>query len=137
MGKNFDLTQTWRYNTILHEPKKREMGLLCLVKGHFWIIWRYHSVSMFTFCLETTVSETIGWERPCCYGNFFPKVSFRKYLITAMFKVLYQQLQGTLTTAFEGHLATEDFTGIDQHRCQTCTKTFDLLMYASLSLNQT
>ena len=54
-----------------------------------------------------------------------------------MFKVLYQQLQGTLTTAFEGHLATEDFTGIDQHRCQTCTKTFDLLMYASLSLNQT
>ena len=40
---------------------------------------------------------------------FFPKVSFRKYLITAMFKVLYQQLRGNLTTAFERHLTTEYF----------------------------
>ena len=43
-----------------------------------------------------------------CYV-FFPKVSFRKYLITAMFKVLYQQLRGNLTTAFERHLITEYF----------------------------
>ena len=43
---------------------------------------------------------------------FFPKVSFRKYLITAMFKVLYQQLRGNLTTAFERHLTTEYFMNI-------------------------
>ena len=36
-----------------------------------------------------------------------PKVSFRKCLITAMFKVLYQQSRVNLTTAFERHLATE------------------------------
>ena len=61
-----------------------------------------------------------------CYGNFFWKVPFREYLITAMFKVLRQQLRGTLTTAFERHLTTEDdFTDMDQHRCQACTNTFD------------
>ena len=41
---------------------------------------------------------------------FFSKVSFRKYLITAVSKVLFQQLRGTLTPAFESHLKTEDFT---------------------------
>ena len=43
---------------------------------------------------------------------FFAKVSFREYLITAMFKVLYQQLRGNLTTAFERHLTTEYFMNI-------------------------
>ena len=53
-----------------------------------------------------------------------------------MFKVLSQQLQGTLTTAFDRHLAMEDFTDMDQHRCRACTKILDLLLYASLSLKQ-
>ena len=66
---------------------------------------------------------------------FFSKVSFRKYLITAMFKVLSQHLRGIFTTAFERHLIIEYFTDIDQRMCQTCTKTFNLL-YASLSLKQ-
>ena len=35
--------------------------------------------------------------------NFFSKVSFRKYLSTAMFKVLSQKLQDTLTMAYERH----------------------------------
>ena len=67
---------------------------------------------------------------------FFPKVSFREYLITAMFKILPQRLRGTLTTALERHLAIEDFTEMDQHRCQACTNTFDLLLHASFSLKQ-
>ena len=66
---------------------------------------------------------------------FLWKVSFRKYLITAMFKVLSRQLQGTLT--FERHLKINDFTGMDQHSCQACTNIFDLLLYASLPLIQT
>ena len=38
-----------------------------------------------------------------CYGHFFffKKVPFEKYLITAMFKNLSQQLRCTLATAFE------------------------------------
>ena len=71
-----------------------------------------------------------------CYGNFFSKVSFRKYLITAMFKFLPQQLRGTLTTAVKRQLTIEGFTDMDQHRCQACTNTFDLLLYASFSLKQ-
>ena len=43
---------------------------------------------------------------------FFPKVSFRKYLITAMFKVIYQQSRVNLTTAFEIHLITEYFIDV-------------------------
>ena len=49
---------------------------------------------------------------------FFSKDSFQKYLITAMFKVLSQQIRSTLTTTFERHLTIEDFTNMDQHRCQ-------------------
>ena len=57
-------------------------------------------------------------------------MSFRK------FKVLSQQLRGTLTTAFERHVKIEDFTEMDQHRRRAYINTFDLLLYASLSLNQ-
>ena len=66
----------------------------------------------------------------------FLEVSFRKYLITAMFRSFSQQLRDNLTTAFEIHLTIEDFTDINQHRCQACTKTFELLLYVSLSLKQ-
>ena len=66
--------------------------------------------------------------------KFFSRVSFRKHLITAMFKFLSQQLQETLTMAYERHPQIEDFTEMDQRRCRACTKTFDLLLHASLSL---
>ena len=66
-----------------------------------------------------------------------PNDENRNYLITVMFKVLSQELGDTLTTAFERHLTIEDFTDMDQHRCRACTSTFDLLLYAFLSLEQT
>ena len=47
------------------------------------------------------------------YGNFFFEST-----ITAMFKVLSQQLQGTLTTAFERHFTIEGFMDMNQHKCQ-------------------
>ena len=42
----------------------------------------------------------------------FPKKSFQKSLITAMFKVLYQQSRVNLTAEFERHLTTEYFMDI-------------------------
>ena len=39
------------------------------------------------------------------------------YLITAMFKVLSQQLQGKLATAFDRHCTAEDCADMDRHRC--------------------
>ena len=59
--------------------------------------------------------------------KFVSKVPFRTYLITAMFKVLFQQLQDTLTMAYERHPPVEGFTDMDQRRCRACTKAFDLL----------
>ena len=56
-------------------------------------------VSIFSFCKETTVIERKQWDGNdfcrCyrCYGNIFSKVSFRKYLVTAMFKVLSQNYE--------------------------------------------
>ena len=47
----------------------------------------------------------------------FWKVPFRNYLITANFKVLSQELRGTLTTAFERQLTVENLTDMDHHRC--------------------
>ena len=40
----------------------------------------------------------------------FLKVLFYKYLITAIFKVLFQQPKGKSATEFEQNVATEDFT---------------------------
>ena len=36
----------------------------------------------------------------------------------------------------QSFFSIEDFTDIEQHRCRACTKTFELLLYASLSLRQ-
>ena len=62
---------------------------------------------------------------------FFPKLSFRVYLITTMCNVLYQQLRGTLITVFERHLTTEDFTNIvvkPAPRYLTCNCMYVLCM---------
>ena len=105
------------------------------------MIWKCHGIPCFHFYFlfrsngkREQVNEN-DYRR--YYGNFFfLKVSFQKYLITVIFKILSQQLRRTLTVAFERQLTIEDFTDMDQYRCRACTKTFDLLLYASLSLKQ-
>ena len=110
---------------------------LVLSRADFWMVWTCHGIPCFHFyliCLEQLYKRIIGWKRlPSLLCFFFSKVSLRKYLITAMFKVLYQQLRGTLTTAFERHLTIKDFTNIG---CQACTKTFNLLSYYCFSFSQ-
>ena len=57
-------------------------------------------VSIFIFCLEPTLREQLDendFRR--CYGFFLSTVL--KLLDQAIFKVLSQQLQDTLTTVFE------------------------------------
>ena len=62
---------------------------------------------------------------------FFSKVSFRMYLITAIFKVLYDQLRGTLTTAFERHLTTDDFTDIGVKPAPRHLTYYSMLLFLS------
>ena len=56
ISENFDLTQTWRCNTILHEPSKRKMDSFWVEVTFEWyegtIVFR---VFIFIFCLETTI----------------------------------------------------------------------------------
>ena len=59
------------------------------------------SVSIFIFRLEQTVREQLDEnDFRHCYGIFFES-TILKLLDQAMFKVLSQQLQDTLTTVFE------------------------------------
>ena len=71
-------------------------------------------VSIFTFSLETTVRENnwMGTTSAAVRVIFFESV-LRNYLITAMMKVLSQQLRTTLATTFEKDLTDEDFTDMD------------------------
>ena len=62
---------------------------------------------------------------------FFSKVSFRMYLITAIFKVLYHQLRGTLTTAFERRLTIEDFTDIGVKPTSRHLTYYSMLLFLS------
>ena len=58
-------------------------------------------VSIFVFCLEPTVREQLDEnDFRHCYGIIFES-TILKLLDQAMLKVLLQQLQDTLTTAFE------------------------------------
>ena len=86
--KNFDFTQTWRYNTKLYDPNKRKIRPPCLEQ--FWLLngmkmlW-YFVFSLLFFCLELTVRKEI-WMRA---NSITVLVIFRKYysesyLITAM-----------------------------------------------------
>ena len=64
-------------------------------------------------------------------------IFFRMYLTTAMLKVLSEQLQGTMTTAFERHFTIEDFMDMDQHvKPAPRHMTYDLLYCMLLSLKQ-
>ena len=67
-----------------------------------------------TFCLETTFEESNWMKTISVVVMFFSEsiIPFPKYLITAIFKVLYQQLRDNLTTAFERHHTTEYFMDI-------------------------
>ena len=55
-------------------------------------------VLIFIFCLKPTLREQVGVNNfRHCYGNFVFESTVLKLLITAIFKVLSQQLRGTLT----------------------------------------
>ena len=56
---------------------------------------------------------------------FFENRNFssESYLILAMFKVPFQQLRGTLTTAFQRYSTVAYFKDMDQRRAKTFIKT--------------
>ena len=73
----------------------------------------YLSVFIFIFCLEPTVRNK-AW-----MGTTSISAVLKFYLITAMFKVLSQQLRGTLTLTLKRHFTVEDFIEMDQLQCKS------------------
>ena len=70
---------------------KEKWGSLVLSRGDFWMIWRCHSIPSFHFYFlfrnngNREQMDENDFRR--CYSDFFSKMSFWKYFITAMFKV--------------------------------------------------
>ena len=89
----------------------KKVDSLILNRADFSTMWRCHGIPCFIFFLRTNGKNEHLDENEFrhSYGNY--------YLISAIFKVLSQQLRGTLSTAFRRHAIFEDFTDIDQHTC--------------------
>ena len=85
------------------------------------------------FCLETTRWRAIGWKRLPSLLCFFsesiiPKVLDHSYVQSSL---------STITSQLDNSIWKTPYNWIFYgHRCQACTKTFNLLLYASLSLKQ-
>ena len=100
--------------SVINKLKERQLFLikwieivnrnLVLSRGDFWIIWMWHGIMCFHFYFlfrNNGIREQLDKNDFCrCCGNFFSKVSFRKYLITAMFKVLFNNYE----TRWQWHL---------------------------------
>ena len=128
-------TSGWLLLTKLHDPNRRKMKLPCFELR--WLLnglnMPWHSVFSFLFLLfrNNVIREELDendFRR--CYV-FFPKVSFRKYLITAMFKFLYQQSRVNLATAFERHLTAEYFMDIGVKLAPRHLTYYSMLLFLS------
>ena len=104
-------------NSMTQRGEKLDSPVLSL--GDFWMVWICRGILCFHSyfsCLETTLIREQLDENDFRRYIFSPKVSFWELwytvMITAMFKVLYQQSRVNLTTAFERHLTTEYFMDI-------------------------
>ena len=129
-------TSGWLFLTKLHDPKRRKIRLPCFELR--WLLngmnMPWHSVFSFLFFLfrNNVIREQLDendfrrW-----YSFFFLKVSFWKYLITVMFKVLYQQSRVNLTTAFERHLTTEYFMNIGVELAPRHLSYYCMLLFLS------
>ena len=100
MNRNRSLTLLKQKDIMLNSMTQtgEKWDSLVLGRGDFWMIWTCHAILCFyfIFMFRNVVREQLGQNNfSGCYV-FFSKVTFRKYLITTMFKVLYQQLWSTL-----------------------------------------
>ena len=90
---------------------REKLNSLVLSRADFWMIWECHGIPCFHFDF---LSRNNGKREQLdekdfrhCYGISFLKVSLWKYLMTAMLKVLTQQLRHLQTSwRFYGHLST-------------------------------
>ena len=99
------LEKLW-LNRTLHEPnKKKKWESLVLNRGDLWMMWRCHAIPCFHFYFlfrnNGKRNKLDGNDFRLCYMVIFLKVSFRKYLITAMFSNYKETWQRHLKDSFQ------------------------------------
>ena len=108
---------------------------LVFSRGDFWMIWRYHGILYihFYFLFRNNVwREQLDKNNFChCYSFFFffffenaiPKVLDYSYVRSSF---------STITRHFDNSIWKTPYNWrFYGHGCQACTKTFNLLLYAS------
>ena len=129
-------TSGWLLLTKLHDPNRRKIRLPCFELR--WLLngmnMPRHSVFSFLFFLfrNNVNQRVIGWKRlPSLY--FFPESIIPRVLDHSY----VQSSLSTITSQLDNSIWKTPYNWIFYgHRCQACTKTFNLLLYASLSLKQ-
>ena len=130
-------TSGWLLLTKLHDPNRRKMKLPCFEVR--WLLnglnMPWHSVFSFLFLLfrNNVIREQLDendFRR--CY------VFFAESIISEVLDHSnVQSSLSTITSQLDNSIWKTPYNWIFYgHRCQACTKTFNLLLYASLSLKQ-
>ena len=124
-------TSGWLFLIKLHDPKRRKIRLHC-----FKLRWLngmnmpWHSVFSFLFFLfgSNVIRE-----------SFFVFLFFPESIIPKILGHSYVQSSlSTITSQLDSSVWKTPYNWIFYgHRCQACTKPFNLLLYAFLSLKQT
>ena len=99
------LEKLW-LNRTLHEPnKKKKWESLVLNRGDLWMMWRCHAIPCFHFYFLFRINGKRNKldenDFRFCYMVIFLKVSFRKYLITAIFSNYKATWQRHLKDTFQ------------------------------------
>ena len=137
--KNFDFTQTRRYNAKLHDTNGKKNGTPL-----FWIEVTFEwfefamvfCVFIFIFMFRSNViREQLGQNNfRRCYGFFSRKYHFES---TWSQRCSLSSFLSTITKHLDNGIWKTPYNWrFYGHRCQACSKTFNLLLHASLSLQQ-
>ena len=114
--KKANFTQTWRYNTKVHDPSKRKMGLFRLSRVNFWMVWNFNGI----FFLEPTVRKNT-WMRTTFVTvtvNFLT-VPFWKLLHHSYVQSFFSKITRHIDNSIWETLYSWRFYRMNKHRCKS------------------
>ena len=125
-------------NSMTQRGEKLDSPVLSL--GDFWMVWICRGILCFHSyfsCLETTLITEQLDENDFRRYIFSPESIIPEVMIHRYDHSYVQSSLSTITSQLDNSIWKTPYNWIFYgHRCQACTKTFNLLLYASLSLKQ-
>ena len=130
----------WLLLTKLHDPNRRKIRLSCFEFRWFLngMNMPWHCMFSFLFfCLERALIRKQLDENDFRRYIVFPESIIPEIMIHRYDHSYVQSSLSTITSQLDNSIWKTPYNWIFYgHRCQACTKTFNLLLYASLSLKQ-